>query len=543
MTLKSERPVMLAILDGWGIAANSAGNAVALANTPNFDTWMANFPVTSLTASGLDVGLPPGQMGNSEVGHLNIGAGFVVYQDYTRISKSISDGDFFQNEVLISAIDHAKQTGGSLHLLGLLGPGGVHAYSEHLYALLEMAKQHNFSKVYIHSFLDGRDVLPASAAVYMDELLAAIARIGVGQVATVSGRYYAMDRDKRWERVGLAYRALALGQGQIAPDPATAIQQSYAKNVTDEFVLPTVIVKEDGRPTATVQAGDSIIFFNFRPDRGRQLTRAFVQPDFDQMVLKHYEDQAAQGLSLPAEIFQRGPQIENLYYVTMTQYEAGLPVKIAYAPRPVTQPLASVVSAAGLKQFHTAETEKYPHVTFFLNGGREQPFEGEDRNLVASPKVATYDLQPEMSAEGVADGLIAAINSDQYSLFVVNFANPDMVGHTGSIPAVIKACETVDECMGRVMNALLAKDGCAIVIADHGNAEQMIDPETGGAHTAHTTNLVPCILVSPPDAKLSREDISLRSGGRLADVAPTLLDLLGLQPASDMTGESLIERK
>jgi|HigsolmetaAR202D_1030399.scaffolds.fasta_scaffold00163_27 2,3-bisphosphoglycerate-independent phosphoglycerate mutase len=543
MTLKSARPVMLAILDGWGIAPSSAGNAVALANTPNFDTWMANYPVTSLSASGLDVGLPEGQMGNSEVGHLNIGAGFVVYQDYTRISKSISDGDFFQNEVLISAIDHAKQTGGSLHLLGLLGPGGVHAYSEHLYALLELAKRHNFERVYIHSFLDGRDVLPASAAGYMEELLAAIERIGVGKVATVSGRYYAMDRDKRWERVGLAYRAIVAGQGLTASDPISAIQQSYAQNVTDEFVLPTVIVNPDGTPTATVKAGDAIIFYNFRPDRGRQLTRAFVQPDFDEMVRKHYQDQAAQGLKLPDEIFQRGPQIENLYYVTMTQYEAGLPVKIAYAPRPVTQPLAAVVSAAGLKQFHTAETEKYPHVTFFLNGGREMPFEGEDRNLVASPKVATYDLQPEMSAEGVADGLIEAINSDQYSLFVVNFANPDMVGHTGSIPAVIKACETVDSCIGRVMNALLAKGGCALVIADHGNAEQMIDPETGGPHTAHTTNLVPCILIAPPDAHLSKDDVTLRAGGRLADVAPTLLDLLDLQPASDMTGQSLIERK
>lgn len=542
MSEQRPRPVMLAIMDGWGLAPAGPGNGVALANTPNVDRWTAECPYTTLAASGLDVGLPEGQIGNSEVGHLNIGAGFVVYQDFTRISKSISDGDFFTNPELIAAIDHAKATGGKLHLLGLLGPGGVHAHEDHLHALLGLAQRHNLHEVYVHAFLDGRDVLPTSALGFMETLEGVIARLGIGAVATVSGRYYAMDRDKRWERVELAYRAIVDGVGQTAPDARTAIQQSYDQGVNDEFVLPTVIVKPDGSPTATVTAGDSIIFYNFRPDRGRQLTRAFVQPDFDEMVRKHYQDQAAQGQKLPDSFFQRGPQIEDLYYVTMTQYEAGLPVHIAYAPHPVVEPLAAVVSQAAKRQFHTAETEKYPHVTFFLNGGREQPFEGEERNLVASPKVATYDLQPEMSAAGVDEGLVKAINSGHYDLIVVNFANPDMVGHTGVILAVITACETVDACMGDAVSAVVNQGGAVLIIADHGNAEQMIDPETGGPHTAHTTNPVPCILVAAPGLGLGKGEISLRSGGRLADVAPTLLDLMGLQTAPDMTGKSLIVR-
>lgn len=540
MTTSRPRPVVLAIMDGWGLASSGPGNAADLAETPHVDRWIAECPFTKLAASGLDVGLPDGQIGNSEVGHLNIGAGFVVYQELTRISKAITDGDFFENAVLLSAVNHAKASG-ALHLMGLFGPGGVHAHEDHLHALLEMARRNGLDRVYLHLFLDGRDVLPRSALEFLNTLEAAIARIGVGQIATVSGRYYAMDRDKRWERTGLAYNALVAGQGETATTAREAIQQSYDKDVNDEFVLPTVIV-HDGKPVATIQDGDAIIFTNFRPDRGRQLTRAFVLPDIDTQIIKHYEKQKQEGQKLPATIWQRGRQLDGLFYVTLTQYEEGLPVKIAFQPRPVRHPLAAVVSAAGLKQFHIAETEKYPHVTFFLNGGREEPFEGEDRVLVPSPKVATYDLQPEMSAEGVTASLLTAINSGTYDLIVVNFANPDMVGHTGSIPAVIKACETVDAAMGQVVSAIQAQGGAVIIIADHGNAEQMIDPESGGPHTAHTTNLVPCILVAAEGLGLEQGHVSLRTGGRLADITPTLLDLLGLPKDEDMTGESLILR-
>ncbi|NTV65493.1 MAG: 2,3-bisphosphoglycerate-independent phosphoglycerate mutase, partial [Oscillochloris sp.] len=458
MTTARPRPVVLAIMDGWGLAAPSPGNAAELADTPNVDRWIAERPFTTLTASGMDVGLPSGQIGNSEVGHLNIGAGFVVYQELTRISKAISDGDFFDNQVLQAAIGHAKTTGGALHLMGLFGPGGVHAHEDHLHAVLELARRQGLDRVYLHLFLDGRDVLPRSALGFLDSLEAAISRIGVGQVATVIGRYYAMDRDKRWERTGRAYDAIVSGKGETAASAREAIQQAYDKDVSDEFVLPTVIVR-DGSPLATLRDGDAVIYTNFRPDRGRQLTRALVLPDIDAQIVKHYEKQKQEGQKLPDTIWQRGPQLQNLYYVTMTQYEEGLPVHIAFTPRPVRHPLAAVVSAAGRKQFHIAETEKYPHVTFFLNGGREEPFEGEDRVLVPSPKVATYDLQPEMSAEGVTEHLLAAINSGTYDLIVVNYANPDMVGHTGSIPAVIKACETVDAAMGRVVPAIQAQGG------------------------------------------------------------------------------------
>ncbi len=539
--MSTPRPVVLAIMDGWGLAEPSPGNAVDLAHTPNVDRWMAECPCTTLSASGMDVGLPEGQIGNSEVGHLNIGAGFVVYQELTRISKAISDGDFFENQVLQAALQHAQQGGGALHLMGLFGPGGVHAHEDHLHALLELARRHAFERVYLHLFLDGRDVLPRSALGFLDSLEAAIAKTGVGQVATVIGRYYAMDRDKRWERTGLAYAAMVAGQGETATSAREAIEQAYARDISDEFVLPTVIMR-DGQPVATIRDGDAIIFTNFRPDRGRQLTRALMLPDIDTQITTHYAKQEQEGQQLPATIWQRGPQLQNLFFVTMTQYEEGLPVHIAFTPRPVVRPLAAVASAAGRTQFHIAETEKYPHVTFFLNGGREQPFEGEDRVLVPSPKVATYDLQPEMSAAGVKASLLEAIQSGKYDLIVVNFANPDMVGHTGSIPAVIAACETVDAAMGEVIPAIQAQGGAAIIIADHGNAEQMIDPETGGAHTAHTTNLVPCILVAAEGLGLSKEQVSLREGGRLADVTPTLLDLMGLPKDTDMTGESLIVR-
>ncbi|MFV9502995.1 MAG: 2,3-bisphosphoglycerate-independent phosphoglycerate mutase [Oscillochloridaceae bacterium umkhey_bin13] len=535
------RPVVLAIMDGWGLAAPSPGNAVALAKTPNVAHWAATCPMTTLNASGLDVGLPKGQIGNSEVGHLNIGAGFVVYQELTRISKAISDGDFFTNQAFLAAISHARASGGNLHLMGLFGPGGVHAHEDHLHALLELARREGFERVFLHLFLDGRDVLPRSALGFLDSLEAAIAQTGVGQVATVIGRYYAMDRDKRWERTGRAYAAITAGQGEQAPDARTAIQQSYAKGVGDEFVLPTVIM-HDGAPVATLNDGDAVIFTNFRPDRGRQMVRALVLSDLNEQIAAHYARQQEEGQKLPDTIWQRERQITNLYVVTMTQYEQSVPVIVAFPPRPVTEPIAAVVSAAGLRQFHIAETEKYPHVTFFLNGGREDPFPGEDRVLVGSPKVATYDLQPEMSAAGVTSELLKAIMSDQYDFIVVNYANPDMVGHTGIIPAVVQACETVDASMGQVVPAILERGGAVVIIADHGNAEQMIDPESGGPHTAHTTNPVPCILVAADQLGLGKAQVTLRAGGRLADVAPTLLSLLGLAPAQDMTGASLIER-
>jgi 2,3-bisphosphoglycerate-independent phosphoglycerate mutase len=538
---RSVRPVVLAIMDGWGLAAAGPGNAAELADTPHVDSWIAGRPFTTLGASGLDVGLPDGQIGNSEVGHLNIGAGFVVYQELTRISKAIVDGDFFTNPELLAAVEHTRTAGGNLHLMGLFGPGGVHAHEDHLHALLELCRRQGFSRVFLHLFLDGRDVLPRSALGFMDALEAAIARTGVGTVATVSGRYYAMDRDKRWERTGLAYDALVAGVGQQAPNARSAIERAYAANIGDEFVLPTVIIR-DGAPVATIKDGDAIIYTNFRPDRGRQLTQALVWPDINERIDRHYKRQAEEGQKLPDRIWQRDRQLQDLYVVTLTQYAEDLPVHVAFPPRPVREPIAAVVSRAGRRQFHIAETEKYPHVTFFLNGGREEPFEGEDRILVPSPKVATYDLQPEMSAAGVTEELLKAVRSDQYDFIVVNYANPDMVGHTGIIPAVVKACETVDGGMGQVVPEILARGGAVLIIADHGNAEQMIDPETGGPHTAHTTNPVPCILVAAEGLGLEKGQITLRSGGRLADVAPTLLDLMGLAPAADMTGESLVVR-
>lgn len=538
-TTSRPRPVVLAIMDGWGLAEPGPGNGVSLSSKPNVDRWTAECPYTMLAASGMDVGLPEGQIGNSEVGHLNIGAGMIVYQDYTRINKSISDGDFFTNAALLSAFEHVKRTGGRLHLLGLFGPGGVHSHQDHLHALLELAKQQDMPRTYMHLFLDGRDVLPRSALGFLDALEAAVARIGVGSVATVSGRYYAMDRDKRWERTGRAYEALVDGSGNTAANARAAIEASYADDVSDEFMIPTVIM-QDGQPVATIQDGDAIIFYNFRPDRGRQLTRALVQPDFNEYVQKHYEKQKAEGQPLPDHIWQRGRQLNDLSYVTMTRYEEGLPVDIAYPPHNVKHPMARVVSEAGLRQFHIAETEKYPHVTFFFNGRIEEPFPGEDRVLVPSPKVATYDLQPEMSAAGVTEALLKAIESNQYDFIIVNYANPDMVGHTGVPAAIIKACETVDESLGRVVPAITERGGAVLIIADHGNAEMMVDPETGGPHTAHTTNLVPCILVAAPGAGLDKGKVSLRGGGRLADVVPTLIELLGLQPAPEMTGRSLL---
>ncbi len=536
------RPVVLAIMDGWGLTEPGPGNGVALAQTPHVDRWSEAYPFTTLGASGMDVGLPDGQIGNSEVGHLNIGAGMVVYQDYTRINKSIHDGDFFTNPALCGAMEHVQRNNSKLHLIGLFGPGGVHSHQDHLHALIHMAKQQGLPQVFLHLLLDGRDVLPRSALGFLDQLEAEIERQGFGEIATVAGRYYTMDRDKRWERTGRGYETLVYGTGETATSARQAIENSYANDVNDEFMLPTVIMR-DGKPVATVEDNDAIIFYNFRPDRGRQVTRLFVIPDVNEEIQQHYEKQKASGQKLPDTIWQRERQLQNLCYVTMTRYEEGLPVQIAFLPQNVEHPMAEVVSSAGLKQFHIAETEKYPHVTFFFNGRREEPFEGEDRVLVSSPKVATYDLQPEMSASEVTEELLKAIESDQYDFIIINYANPDMVGHTGIPKAIITACETVDAGLGQVVPTITERGGVVLIIADHGNAEMMVDPETGGPHTAHTTNPVPCILVAPPDLKLGKEQVSLRSGGRLADVVPTLLDLMGLEKAAEMTGESLIVRK
>ncbi len=509
------RPVVLVIMDGWGDAVPGPGNAVMRAATPTFDHLCATAARSDLIPFGREVGLPDGQMGNSEVGHLNIGAGRVVYQTLTRIGLAIEDGTFFRNPVLLEAVHVAKERHATLHLLGLIGPGGVHAQDTHLYALLRLAKQGGVANVAIHAFLDGRDTPPESAREYMQHLEDEIATIGVGRVATVSGRYYAMDRDTRWDRVQKVYDALTCGVGETASSPDAAIAQSYVAGVTDEFVLPTVIVGEDGVPVGTMADGDVAIFFNFRSDRARELSHALVDTHNDG--------------------FPRAAH-PHLTFVTMTEYEADLPVTgVAYPTENIVEPLADVIAAHGLAQFHAAETEKYPHVTFFFNGGREKPFVGEDRRVVPSPKVATYDMQPTMSAPAVAEAVVAAILSGQYAFVLVNFANADMVGHTGVLPAAVAAVETVDGCVGQILAALEGTGGAAIVTADHGNAEEMIAPD-GTPMTAHTMNRVPCFLTGPGVSPTTR----LRPHGRLADIAPTVLHLLGLPQPAVMRGESLI---
>jgi 2,3-bisphosphoglycerate-independent phosphoglycerate mutase len=510
------RPVLLAILDGLGERNEIVGNAVKQAHTPNLDRWRATCPTTLIYAAEKHVGLPTGQMGNSEVGHLNLGAGFVVMQDITRIDSSVEDGSFYHNDAFLNAVAHTRKHNSNLHVIGLLGNGGVHSHISHQVALLKFAKRAGVQRVFLHIFTDGRDALPRSGAGFLQELETAIAEIGIGTIATVSGRYYAMDRDKRWERTKLAYDAMVNGVGEPVTSATEAIQKAYAADITDEFIKPAVVMA-DGAPVATIQSNDAIIGFNFRADRMRQITRAFVTPDFAG--------------------FER-TMLKNLHYVCMTEYEKDLPVTIAFANDDVENPLAKVISDAGLTQLHAAETEKYPHVTFYFNGGREIPFPGEERLMVASPKVATYDLQPEMSAAGIRDGILHAIADDKFDVIIVNFANPDMVGHTGVLSAVITAVETVDQCIGALVDAVTAKGGVAIVTADHGNAEYMIDGDTGGPFTAHTINQVPVILVAPEGSPY--QHVSLRTGGRLSDIAPTVLDLLKLAPAPQMTGMSLI---
>jgi 2,3-bisphosphoglycerate-independent phosphoglycerate mutase len=515
----ARRPVVLIILDGWGIGRDEPGNAVLAANTPVMDGLLASYPATSLLTSGLAVGLPDGQMGNSEVGHLNIGAGFVVYQWITRVDKAIEDGEFFANPAFNAAIERCLSSGSKLHLMGLVGDGGVHAHSRHLFALLELAKRRGLDRVVIHAITDGRDTSPTSGLGFLSELEAEMRRIGVGRVATVSGRYYAMDRDKRWERTKLAYDAIVDGVGPTAPSALQAIAASYDAGVTDEFIRPTVIA-EPGLIPARIESGDEIIFFNFRADRTRQLTQALSEPEF--------------------EGFLRDRPISPCCPVTtMTRYEIGLPVTVAFEPHDVECPLARVISDAGLKQFHCAETEKYAHVTFFLNGGREEPFPGEERILVPSPKVATYDLQPDMSAPGVTEAVLHAIDSEEFDFVIVNFANCDMVGHTGVFSAAVKAVETVDSCLGRIVESTLAATGAVLVTADHGNAEEMIDRETGGPMTAHTKNPVPVVLVTTEGDPL--RNATLRFGAVLCVIAPTVLELMGLPVPSEMEEPSLLQ--
>lgn len=506
-TLK-RAPIALIIMDGWGIGdEKDASNAIHNAPTPNLDKLFAENPHTSLLCSGEAVGLPDGQMGNSEVGHTNIGAGRVVYQELTRITRAVRDKSFFENKAFNKVIDGVKEKGGALHLFGLVSPGGVHSHTDHLYALLELAKKREVKDVFVHAFLDGRDVPPKSALEYLDALEAKIAEIGAGKIATVSGRFYAMDRDKRWERVEKAYEAITHAKGQASLSAKSAVESSYANEITDEFVLPTVIAGYTG-----MTKNDGVIFFNFRPDRARELTHALTDEKFDG--------------------FARDEELRP-FYATMTQYEAGLNVDIAFEPEELTHTLGETIEKAGLTQLRIAETEKYAHVTFFFNGGIEKPYNGEDRILVPSPKVATYDLKPEMSAYEVTEKVVEAIKSQKYDFIILNYANGDMVGHTGVYEAAEKAVETVDECVGKMVDAIKAEGGIAVITADHGNAEMMVDPESGEPFTAHTTNPVPLVIVGS-DAKALHE-------GKLCDIAPTLLKLAGLEIPAQMTGKPLFD--
>ncbi|MDY4711587.1 MAG: 2,3-bisphosphoglycerate-independent phosphoglycerate mutase [Ruminococcus bromii] len=503
-----KKPLLLMILDGFGIGKHDNTNAIFNAKKPNIDKLFSSNPITQIGASGMDVGLPDGQMGNSEVGHTNIGAGRIVYQELTRITKTINEDKLKDNEAIVGAMDSALKNGTALHLMGLLSSGGVHSHNTHLYGILKLAKQKGLDKVYIHAFLDGRDVPPSSAAEFVEECMKETEKIGVGKIATVMGRYYAMDRDNRWDRVEKAYAAMVYGEGVEADCPVCAVKNSYAQEVTDEFVVPAVI-----KGGATIKPNDSVIFYNFRPDRAREITRALVDPDF--------------------KGFERKNGFFPLNYVCMTQYDATMPnVEVAFKPQTLENTLGEYISNLGMEQLRIAETEKYAHVTFFFNGGVEKQYPGEDRILVKSPAVATYDLQPEMSAYEVTDKLVPAIKSGKYDMIILNFANCDMVGHTGVFEAAVKAVEAVDTCVGKVIDAVKEMDGVALITADHGNADKMIDDD-GEPFTAHTTNPVPFCVVG--------YDCELREGGRLADIAPTMLQIMNLPQPEEMDGKSLIK--
>ena len=502
-----KKPVALIIMDGFGINPSDEGNAIHAAKTPNIDRLFSQNPRTQIGASGLDVGLPDGQMGNSEVGHTNIGAGRIVYQELTRITKSIHDGDFFQNEALLGAVENCKKNNSALHIMGLLSNGGVHSHIEHIFGVLEMAKRAGLEKVYLHGFMDGRDVPPESGKSFVEETVAKMKELGIGKVANVMGRYYAMDRDNRWERVSQAYAALVYGEGVQNPDPVDAMQKSYDDGKTDEFVVPVVCDKE-----GVIKANDSVVFCNFRPDRAREITRTFVDDGFTG--------------------FERKNGRFPLFYVCMTQYDATMPnVHVAFKPQSLDNTFGEYIAEKGLTQLRIAETEKYAHVTFFFNGGVEAPYKNEDRALIPSPKVATYDLKPEMSAYEVTDEVLKRISSDKYDVIILNFANCDMVGHTGVMEAAVKAVEAVDTCLGKVVDAVTAKGGVAFITADHGNADRMIDTD-GSPFTAHTTNPVPFVVAGM--------DCKLREGGRLADIAPTMLKVLEIPQPEEMTGTSII---
>ncbi|PBI39756.1 phosphoglycerate mutase (2,3-diphosphoglycerate-independent) [Clostridioides difficile] len=508
-----KKPVALIIMDGFGYNKDVKGNAIAESKTPNLDRIKKEYPNTLINASGLDVGLPDGQMGNSEVGHTNIGAGRIVYQDLTRITKSIKDGDFFTNKVLCEAMDNAKEN--YLHVMGLLSDGGVHSHIDHLKAIIKMSKDKGVQKVYVHAFTDGRDTDPQSALEYAKEVQASMDEIGVGEFATVSGRYYAMDRDKRWERVELAYNAMVRGIGEKANSIEEAIQNSYDDGKNDEFIMPTVIMKDD-KPVGSIKENDSIIFFNFRPDRARQITRALVCEEFDGFKREDIKS----------------------FFVCLTEYDITIEnVHIAFGPQSLANTLGEYLAKNGKTQLRAAETEKYAHVTFFFNGGVEEPNKGEERLLIPSPKVATYDLKPEMSAYELTDKALEKLGEDKFDFIVLNFANPDMVGHTGSIEAAVKAVETVDTCVGKLVDKIVELGGSAIITADHGNAEYMLDPETGKTVTAHSINPVPFIVVGQ-----EYESAKLLDGGRLSDIAPTVLDMMKLEKPEEMTGHSLISK-
>lgn len=509
----SKKPVALIILDGFALRDEDKGNAVTHAKKPNFDRFWNEYPHATLQASGEAVGLPEGQMGNSEVGHLNIGAGRIVYQSLTRVNVAIREGEFEQNETLVAAVKHAKEKGTNLHLFGLLSDGGVHSHIEHLYALLRLAKSEGLEKVYIHGFLDGRDVAPQSAETYLKELNEKIEEYGVGEIATLSGRYYSMDRDKRWERVEKSYRAMVYGEGPSYTSAEECVKDSYENGIYDEFVLPSVITKEDGSPVATIQDEDAVIFYNFRPDRAIQISNTFANEDF--------------------RSFDRGEKHpKNLHFVCLTHFSETVDGYVAFKPINLDNTLGEVLSQNNLKQLRIAETEKYPHVTFFMSGGREAEFPGETRILIDSPKVATYDLKPEMSAYEVTDALLTEIEGDKQDAILLNFANPDMVGHSGMLEPTVKAIETVDECLGKIVDAILAKGGTAIITADHGNADEVITLE-GNPMTAHTTNPVPVIV--------TKQGLELREDGILGDLAPTMLTLLDVAQPKEMTGKTLIK--
>ncbi|MBR3511984.1 MAG: 2,3-bisphosphoglycerate-independent phosphoglycerate mutase [Clostridia bacterium] len=511
--MDEKRVTMLMILDGFGINEKTEGNAVKLANIPNIQNAINQNPNTIIHTSGVEVGLPEGQMGNSEVGHTNMGAGRIVYQDLQKINKAIADGDFFGVPEFVEAIERCKKNGSNLHLLGLVSDGGVHSHNRHLYGLLELCKRKDFENVYVHCFLDGRDTPPASGENYLTDLENKIQEKGVGKIATISGRYYAMDRDKRWDRIEKAYNAMVRGEGNKFTSPITAIEDSYQKEVFDEFVVPTVITNTSGNPITTIKSGDSVIFFNFRPDRAREITRTIVDKDFKEFNTEDLD----------------------VYFVCMTPYDETMPnVQVAYKKEELINTFGEVISKQGKTQLRIAETEKYAHVTFFFNGGKEEQYPGEDRILVPSPKVATYDLQPEMSCFEVKDKVVEAIKSRKYDSIILNFANPDMVGHTGSLEAAIKALEALDGCVKEIIDAINETNGVLLMTADHGNCEQMIDYESGEPHTAHTTNPVPLTIIGIGNNKKVKE-------GRLADLAPTMLAIMGIEQPAEMTGENLIQ--